>query len=295
MTAPVRPRPLALYPGCSLLSTGRSYLDSIREVARTLEIPIRSLDDWNCCGATSGHFIDPDLGLLLPARNLELAERQGVDILTACAACHHRLADAGHALATSEAARQKAERSGISYRGNVRVLHLLGLLDPALVGRSVRRPLSGLRVACYYGCLLVRNPRAGGLDDAEAPVVMDCLMEACGAVSVAWQGKAWCCGGSLAAPDPGLADGLMERVLGEARSSGADCIASACPLCQLNLELHQERQSGGGRPGSRLPVVFFTQLVALALGADPRRLGLERHIVDARAVAAAAAGSGLRG
>lgn len=295
MSGPLPSRPLALYPGCSLLSTGAAYLDSIRETLRALEIRLLLLDDWNCCGATSGHFIDPDLGLLLPARNLELAERQGVDVLTACAACHHRLADANHALTTSEAAQEKAARSGITYRGGARVEHLLSLLDPAAVAGKVSRPLSGLRVACYYGCLLVRNPRAGGIDDAEVPVVMDRLIEACGASPVTWQGKAWCCGGSLAAPDPALADGLMYRVIEDARLAGADCIASACPLCQLNLELHQERRSGGGRLDQALPVVFFTQLVALSLGADPRRLGFGRHIVDARAVAVAAAAPGHRG
>ncbi|MBI4278000.1 MAG: CoB--CoM heterodisulfide reductase iron-sulfur subunit B family protein [Armatimonadetes bacterium] len=280
-------RPLALYPGCSLLSTGVMYRLSVHETLRALGIPVRELADWNCCGATSAHYLDAGLALLLPARNLALAEAQGVDILTACAACHHHLARAHHALAHSESLGRSVEEHGIDYRGDVRVQHVLTLLDDAGLAARVRRPLTGLRVACYYGCLLVRIPRAGGIDDPDAPSVMERVLRACGADVVAWQAGTWCCGAGLAVAEPDVAQGLMADILAEAHRVGADCIAAVCPLCQLNLDLHQAAIALHRGFRRMLPVVFVTQLTALALGADPRRLGFDRHLVDALPVLAA--------
>lgn len=283
-------RPLALYPGCSLLSTGGAYLASVRETLRLLGLAARELADWNCCGASSAHFFDPELAVVLPARNLAIAEAAGADILTACAACHHRLAQAEHELRASETLAESAARQGVVYNGRVRVRHLLSVLDEIDLSGRIRRPLKGLKVACYYGCLLVRIPRSGGIDDPESPNIMERVLKACGAEVTDWQGKTWCCGASLAATVPDLAGGLIQRILVQAHRAGADCIATACPLCQLNLDLLQGSAAEGAGFERLLPVVYFTQLTALALGADPRRLGFGQHLVEVRPMMAALAG-----
>ena len=241
-------RPLALYPGCSLESSGKMYQASVLGTLRALGVPVRELHDWNCCGATSAHFMDAELALMLPARNLSLAEAQGVDVLTACAACHHRLVAADHTLKSSAAAAARAAELGQPYQGNVQVRHVLSLVDDARLAARVRRPLTGLRVACYYGCLLVRIPKAGGIDDPENPSIMERTVRACGAEAVEWQSRTSCCGASLAVSEPGIVHDLIQPIMEDARAAGADCIAVACPLCQLNLELHQK---AAGRSAAR--------------------------------------------
>ncbi len=277
-------RPLALYPGCSLQSTGSPYLDSVRETLRALGMQVKELPDWNCCGASSAHFVDADLAVLLPARNLAIAQARGTDVLTACAACHHRLVQAEHELGASAEAAQAAAQAGLAYGGGVRVRHLLSVLDEIDLSARVRRSLAGVKVACYYGCLLVRVPRCGGIDDAENPRIMERVLGSCGADVVEWQGRTWCCGASLAATAPDLAADLVGRILEQAHRAGADCLATACPLCQLNLDLLQGATSARAGFERPLPVVFFTQLTALALGASPRRLGFGRHLVEVRPV-----------
>lgn len=283
-------KPLALYPGCSLLSTGAAYLTSVYETLRALGLQVKELTDWNCCGASSAHFVDPELAVLLPGRNLAIAEAMEADVLTACAACHHRLVQAEHELSTSEAMARTAAEQGVDYHGGVRIRHLLTVLDETDLSGKVRRPLKGLRVACYYGCLLVRIPRAGGIDDPENPSVMERVLRACGAEVADWQGRTWCCGASLAATAPELAGGLVRLILEQAHRAGADCIATACPLCQLNLDLLQSAVAERAGFDRLLPVVFFTQLTALALGASPRRLGFGKHLVAVQPMMAALAG-----
>ena len=281
-------RPLAFYPGCSLESTAVMYHASVRATLQALGLSVPELADWNCCGATSAHFVDPVLAVTLPARNLALAEAAGMDLLTACAACHHRLVVADHSLRTSPVMAERARGAGVSYEGGVRVQHVLSLLDGAGLNEKVRNPLTGLRVACYYGCLLLRIPKVGGIDDPEDPTIMERVLRSCGAEVVSWQARTWCCGASLALPEPGIVKELIRPILDEAFSAGADCIATACPLCQLNLDLHQAADRAE-RDRAPLPVVFVTQLTALALGAGARSLMFDRHIVDAGRVAQAAA------
>jgi heterodisulfide reductase subunit B len=269
------------------------YQASVVGTLRALGIPIKELHDWNCCGATSAHFMDAELALMLPARNLALAEAQGVDVLTACAACHHRLVAADHALKSSSGAAARAAELGQPYRGSVQVRHVLSLVDDAHLAARVRRPLTGLRVACYYGCLLVRIPKAGGIDDPENPSIMERTVRACGADVVEWQSRTSCCGASLAVSEPAIVRDMIRPIMEDARAAGADCIAVACPLCQLNLELHQ-KAAGASSATPGLAVVFITQLTALALGVAPAELGFAHHVVDSSRVVMAATGPGER-
>jgi len=236
-------------------------------VFRELGIELRELAGWTCCGASAAHSLDQALAVALAARNLELAEKEGDDLVAPCAACYHRL--------------RIAEKESSS---RVSVLHALDVVsDPETLEsltKLVRRPLSGLKVVCYYGCLLVRPPEITGREDYEDPLSMDLVMSAAGADVRPWSFKTDCCGAGLAAARPDIVRRLSGRLVEMAREAGADCIVTACPLCQTNLDTRQE--------GTGLPVLYFTQLLACALGLEGTNAWWPRHMVDPAPVLAKA-------
>ncbi len=272
----------AYYPGCSLHSTAEEYDISTRAVMKALGVELLELEDWSCCGATPAHSSDKFLGVALPMRNLFIAEETGLDVLAPCAACYNSLRHAQAAAEEGEG--QEARRAleqilGREYRGDVQVLHPLELLggDEMLeaVRQKVTRPLRGLKVATYYGCLLGRPAREVAFEDPERPVSMDRLMEAAGAEVVRWSYKTDCCGGSLAVARPDLVVELVAGIVRAALAAGAEAIVTACPLCQSNLDT---RQAGAGeRP---VPVLYVTEALAWAMEL-PEASGLgRRHLVD---------------
>lgn len=271
------------FPGCSLDGTARDFQRSTMAVAARLGLELPELEDWTCCGSTSAHGTDALLADALPARNLAAAA--GKTMAVACASCYGRLRTANHRIARDPAVRARvAEVVGRDYDGRTPVKHLLEILcrdvGRARIAAAVRRPLKGLKVACYYGCLLVRPPEITGFDDAENPSSMDQLMELAGATPIDWPHKTECCGASSSITEPGIVLELSNRVLAMARASGVDCIVTACPLCQLNLDMRQEDVEA--RYGSRydLPVFYFTQLLGLAMGCTPRELSLGSLVVN---------------
>jgi heterodisulfide reductase subunit B len=221
----------------------------------------------------------------LPARNLALAEDLGLDILVCCAACYSRLRAANHAVHTDQAVHAQVDRIiGRPYGGNVAVRHLLDVLVneyglEALQERLVTR-LEGLRLAAYYGCLLVRPPEVVQFDDAENPTTLDRVAAAVGAEPVDWPYKVECCGGSLGLTRTDIVLKLSHDVLESAVHEGADALLVACPLCQTNLDLRQMQINREFGAHFDVPVLYVTQLVGLALGIDPRRLGLNKLITD---------------
>ena len=272
-----------LYPGCSLESTARDYYLSTRAVAGALGLDLPELPDWICCGSTPAHQESRLLALALPAKNLLAAG--GKTVAVCCAACYGRLKAANHALAHDPAARARvAEALGADYGGSTPVKHLLEILvrdvGLAKLKARVRRPLRGLRVAAYYGCLLVRPPEVTQFDNPENPRLLDDLLAAAGAEPVEWPHKTECCGASNSITDVEIVQKLSREILAMARDAGADCIATACGMCQLNLDLRQadiERKFG---ERYQLPVFYFTQLLGLALGLGPGELGLRSLVVD---------------
>jgi heterodisulfide reductase subunit B len=271
------------YPGCSLESTARDFRLSTEAVARALRIDLPELPDWTCCGSTAAHQSDPLLSLALPAKNLLAAS--GRTVAVCCAACYSRLKTANHRIANAPEARaQVASVLGADYDGSTPVKHVLEIMrdDVGLgeIARCARAPLSGLRVAAYYGCLLVRPPEITGFDDPENPTLLDNVLAAAGAELVDWSHKTECCGASCSITKVEIVERLAREILTMARDSGADCIATACPLCQLNLDMRQRNIEA--RSGDRLglPVLYFTQLLGLALGLKPRELGLGSLMVD---------------
>lgn len=278
------------YPGCSLKGTGKAFHESLLEVFNELGITLNELDNWNCCGATAYMSIDELKAFGLAARNLALAEEQGltgqndtVDLIAPCAACYLVLLKTHRYFEEYPDIRQKITHAlslaGLHYSGRVRVRHAFEVLvnDTGLEGvaAKVKSPLTGLRIACYYGCQLVRP--YSHFDDPENPQSMDRLMEAAGAEVVDWPLKTRCCGGSLMGTMPDLGLRLNYIILREARKHGAHMIVTACPLCQFNLECYQDKIAAKyDRKFKKIPVAFLTQPLGLAFGLDERKLGIRR-------------------
>jgi heterodisulfide reductase subunit B len=279
----------AFFPGCSLESTAWDFEKSTRAVCRTLGIELEDIPDWVCCGSTPAHSSNVSLATALPVINLLKAQVMGRPVMTACASCYARLRTANHAVRNDPQERARAERvTGKAYDGTVQVRHLLDVLVNDLgveaVREKVRQPLRGLRVACYYGCLLTRPPGIVAFDEPENPTCMDELLTTAGAEPVEWPFKTECCGAALSITRSDVVSRLGHKLVSMARRAGADCVAVACPLCDANLDLRQEdaRKAHGGLPET--PVLYVTQLLGLALGLSPDDLGLDALFVSPAAL-----------
>ncbi|MEW6754072.1 MAG: CoB--CoM heterodisulfide reductase iron-sulfur subunit B family protein [Candidatus Latescibacterota bacterium] len=270
----------AFYPGCSLESTAWDFDRSTRAVCRRLGIELGDVPDWVCCGSTPAHATSPGLAVALPVLNLQKAQQAGLPVMAACASCYARLRTANHRVRTEPEERRRAEGlTGQPYDGTVPVRHLLDVLVNEVgleeIRQAVVQPLEGVRVACYYGCLLSRPPQIVAFDDAEHPTAMDDLVAAAGAEPMAWPYQTECCGASLSLTRPDVVARLGYRLLYMARQAGADCLAVACPLCQMNLDLRQADALKAHGPLPRTPVLYVTQLLGVALGLSAEELGLE--------------------
>jgi heterodisulfide reductase subunit B len=272
----------AFYPGCSLEGTAKDFHRSTLAVAAKVGLDMPEIEGWICCGSSAAHNSDPLLADALPARNLRAA--RGRTVAVACAACYSRLKMANHHIAGDPAVRVRVGRVvGSDYDGLTPVRHLLEILGEdmlAEVAAAVRRPLTGLRVASYYGCLLSRPPEITQFDDAENPTLMDRLLETAGATAVEWPHKTECCGASFSITDPSIILDLTDRILAMAQAAGVDCVATACPLCQLNLDMRQKDIVAKRGHRYDLPVFYFTQLLGLAMGCSERELSLNSLFVD---------------
>lgn len=288
------------YPGCSLHSTGRAYEESFVAVMRALDVEMRELDDWNCCGATAYMAIDQGQAVALAARNLALAEQQSGDgaapqLIAPCAACYLVLSKARRYLdeysELGDRVRDGLRSAGLGYTGRVVVRHPLDVLinDVGLdaIRERVRHPLAGLPVACYYGCQVVR-PYAT-FDDQHNPMSMDRLLRAAGATTLDWPLKTRCCGGSLTGTIVDVGLRLNHIILREAHRRGAAAIATACPLCQFNLECLQDKIRARYADAAAVPTAYFTQLLGVALGLPGDVLGLKRLFVPLRLARASGA------
>lgn len=287
------------FPGCSLKGLAAEYDRSVQTLCRCLGLDLKEAPDWVCCGATPAHATNHLLSIALPAITLghvaqastgASAEGNGEPtVVTACAACYSRLRTANHEIQHDPLLMARVqEATGIPYEGGLQVRHLMDVLHEDVGAEAIRsrvkRSLEGLKVACYYGCLLVRPPKVVAFDDPEHPHFMDDLLAATGATCVDWPYKTECCGAAFGLSRPDVVCKLANDILSEARDAGADAIAVACPLCQNNLDL---RQSDVARKyGTRydLPILYFTQILGWALGASAKELGLERLIVSPKAV-----------
>jgi len=276
------------FPGCTARGSAVEYEISTKAIASKLGIELVEIDDWVCCGATMAHVTDKILSLTLPAKSLASARSMGGgDVVTSCAACFNRLKIANYEIGRDRDVRAKvAEALGQDYPGDVPVKHLLNVLmddlGAELIRRNVERPLEGIRVACYYGCLLLRPPKIMQFDDPEDPSIMDRLVEVLGAEAVDWSHKTECCGASFTLSRTDIVLELSNAILSHAKEAGADCVVAACPLCQPNLDMRQEDIKKKYGIDYNLPILYFTQLVGLALGLGYKELGLDKIMVDCR-------------
>lgn len=273
------------YPGCSLHASASEYDLSTRELFKALNIGLTEVPDWFCCGATPAHNVDELLSLSLCAKNLELAEQVEGDLAVACAACFSRLKTTQHVLSENDVKRKQVEKaidSPIKLDGKVK--HLLDILarDFGLerLADSVKKPLKGLKVACYYGCLLTRPTDVPNLDCTEAPTIMEHVIEAVGAETVPWTHRLECCGANFTLSRPGVVIQLTNAILDSAKTAGADCIMVGCPLCHGNLDIRQKEIEGVYDANYNLPVFYLTQLVGIAIGLSSEKLGLDAMIVS---------------
>jgi heterodisulfide reductase subunit B len=273
------------YPGCSLESTSRAYDESLRTVFRILNLELKELPDWNCCGATMYMSVDETLACSISARNLAIAESLQHDLLAPCSSCFTILSKTHRLMRDCPEVRKQVDDAlapaGLRYNLSLRIRHPLDVLvndvGIELIKQQAKRNLNGLRIANYYGCQIVRPER--GFDDRENPTTMDHLFEALGAINVSFPMKVRCCGGMLMTTGPEIALKLVKEILESACDNGAECVVTTCPLCQMNLEAYQSKVNA--RFGSKLhvPVLFFTQLLGMALSEDSAGLGLERQLV----------------
>ena len=273
------------YPGCSLHASASEYDLSTRELFKALNIGLTEVPDWFCCGATPAHNVDELLSLSLCAKNLELADKIEGDLAVACAACFSRLKTTQHVLAESDVKRKQVEKAldaPLKLDGNVK--HLLEILAKDLglerLAAAVKKPLTGLKVACYYGCLLTRPTDIPNLDCVEAPTIMERVIEAAGAETVPWTHRLECCGANFTLSRPGVVIQLTNAILDAAKAAGADCIMVGCPLCHGNLDIRQKEIEKVYSTSYDLPVFYLTQLVGLSVGISPEKLGLGAMIVN---------------
>lgn len=268
------------YPGCSLHSTGLEYGLSTRAVFDALELGLIELEGWNCCGASSAHALDHTLSLALPARNLALAQEIGYDLVAPCAACFNRMKSADNTLRSDPAVRSEVEAIvGFQYNGNIAVRPVLAVLyedyGVDAIAARVQKPLHGLKVVTYYGCLLVRPPEVTQFDDPNHPRVMAALLEALGAEVMPWSHATDCCGAGLSLSRADVVQKLVGRLAERAREAGADALVTACPLCQVNLEMRQTAEP-------KMPAFYFTELLGYALGVPEANKWWSKHLIDPR-------------
>ncbi len=277
------------YPGCSLHTTAREFDISTKVVMEELGIELKELQDWSCCGGSVAAGVSHDVGMAMAARNVALAQKENLDLLASCSGCYNKSARAAKALedpAEKDRISVILSKMGLSISDyNIRVRNVVDVLAHDIdITPHIKKPLTGLKVACYYGCLLTRPADITGWDSPVFPMSMDKLSAICGAEVVDFRSKTKCCGGPILVSQQDIAFDLTKQLLDEAKSLGADCIVLACPLCDTNLELRQEDIEKKYNVSYNLPIVYITEIIGLALGIKPGKLGMNKHIVSPKPV-----------
>ena len=273
-----------IYPGCSLNGSSRDYNESVFALAEACGLKLEQVPDWNCCGATAAHNLNKDLSLALPARILSLAEQNGMDdIIVPCAACYNRLTVTKNELKKDPELKNRiSELIEMNYSGTSRIINVVEWIDkyivPELEGKIVK-PF-GHKVACYYGCLLVRPYKVLGYDRPEDPQSMDQVMTKIGATPVYYPYKTECCGAGFSISRTDIVADLSGKIIDDAESRGAEAIIVACPMCHSNLDMRRNDINKYWNKKFEIPVIFITQAVGLALGLSAEKVGLKRHFVD---------------
>ncbi|MGI6655607.1 MAG: CoB--CoM heterodisulfide reductase iron-sulfur subunit B family protein [Desulfobulbus sp.] len=276
---------IAYYPGCSGQGTSIEYDRSTRAICKALDVNLVEPDDWSCCGSTPAHTVSHLLSAALAARNLALVEAMGLDIvITPCPSCLSNLRTAVHKMEDPEFRDQVNALLDTPFQGEVKVQSVLQVLteqvDPETIKSKVVKPLTGLKVACYYGCIMNRPPELMRFDDHENPMAMDNLMRLLGAEVVPFPLKVECCGAACGVPRPDIVARLSGKLLDAGVRLGADAFVTACPLCQMNLDMRQGQINSAMGTRFKVPIFYYTQLLGYALGLDRSELGFKKLCVS---------------
>ena len=275
----------AYFPGCSLHSTGKEYDHSLKAVCKALDIQLESIPNWLCCGSTPAHATSRLLAAALPMKNIADFEKAGFkELVVPCAACFSRFKTAQHEMVENEQlAASIREIVEHTFGEDFHVMHPLEVFsqDPLMeqMAGLVKKRLPDLKVACYYGCLLTRPPKITHFDECEYPKSMDRILNAVGVATVDWTGKTDCCGTSFSLTQKDLVLKLSNDVLQQAQEAGAQAISVACSLCHVNLDTRQREIEAKYSKKYDMPILYFTQLMGLAMGLPEKELSLASHFV----------------
>jgi heterodisulfide reductase subunit B2 len=287
------------YPGCAMETNARAYNESLMAIKDIIGLEIEEVHDWNCCGATEyvGLSLTPAYALI--ARNLALAAKQARNgnkvLMASCSACYLNLAKADHYMAERQALESRVNEAlaagELHYQpGTLEVRHLLDVIinDIGLdtIRSKVTRPLKGLRIAPYLGCMVPRPDYKGHWSDHEHPKELDWLLKALGAEVIDFPLKTHCCSGHMTQISPNTAFELIRRLISSAEQYQADLMVAVCPMCQMNIDVYQRETNHHFGTNYHMPILFFTQIMGVALGVDPKQLGFGREMVSAQAALA---------
>lgn len=275
-----------IYPGCSLTGSARDYNESVFALAEAFELDFTQIPDWNCCGATAAHNLNKELSLALPARILALAEKNGLDeIVVPCAACYSRLVVTQNELRKDPALKNRiCEVIEMDYRGSSSLLNVIEWIDKYITPKLEEKVVKKFdhKVACYYGCLLVRPNKILNYDRAEDPQSMDVVMKKLGAEPVEYPFKTECCGAGLSISRTDIVSKLSGKIIEDAEYRGAEAIIVACPMCHSNLDMRRNDINKYWNRIFDIPVIFVTQAIGMAIGLPSSTTGLKRHFVDVK-------------
>jgi heterodisulfide reductase subunit B len=278
---------LAYYPGCSLHSSSVEYDISTRKVCAALGIELVEVKDWICCGSSPAHQYDDLMSVALPAKNLAMVPRTDdlKQLCAPCASCYSRLKITQQRLKDDDLKKDIETIIDLEYPEDIEVLHMLDVVTEKVgtdaIKEKVVKNLTGMKVACYYGCLMTRPPKVTGKKQFENPTQMESLVEALGAEAVDWNMKTFCCGAAFALTKTDVVLELTRKILADAESSGADAISVGCPLCHANLDGRQVQINSKFKTNFHTPIFYFTELMGLALGIEAKELGILKHLTDA--------------
>ncbi|MBV5349498.1 CoB--CoM heterodisulfide reductase iron-sulfur subunit B family protein [bacterium] len=274
---------LGFYPGCSLTGSSREYNESLLAIAKAASIELVEITDWNCCGATAAHNLNHELSVSLPARNLALAELDGMEeLVVPCAACYNRLVMTQNEL--NEKAELKSlitEKLQMPLKNEIKIINVIQFLEKYIVPRLdelVKTPLT-YDVACYYGCLLVRPQKVMNAARFEDPMTMDVIMQKLGANAIDWPFKTECCGAGFSVSKTEIVGELSGKIVRSAVDRGAKAIVVACPMCHSNLDMRRPAIESYLKRKVDIPVIYITQAIALAMGLSAKQAGTQRHFV----------------
>lgn len=274
---------IGFYPGCSLKGTSSEYAQSTLSLAKAFDIELVEIEDWNCCGATAAHNLNHDLSATLPARVLALAEKQGfTELVVPCAACYNRLSVSQHEInEKAELKERVSEILQMPVSGNIQILNVMQFIDKYIADKIEEKVVTPFqrKVVCYYGCLLVRPQNILKFDRLEDPQSMDTLMRKIGAESMDWGYKTECCGAGFSVSRTDIVARLSGKIVKDASDREAEAIIVACPMCQSNLDMRRPHINSYLKSEFKIPVMYITQAIGLAVGVSKEDLGIKKLFV----------------